>query len=116
MNIIMDLENKKDIPDDVRDEKIWELMGNFNQKIEFKMDKDPLSLTDYVNYVKRNPSKTIAIIDPETGYPKFILKYDKGQVKLYDNEVTISKFYDYNAKPESGSIPKEFYGDLYQAR
>ena len=62
-----------------------------------------------MNYVKKNPSKTIAIIDPKTGYPKFILKYDKGQVKLYDNEDTISKFYDYRAKPEGGSIPKEFY-------
>ena len=67
MGMIMDLENKKDVPENVRDEKIWELMENFNMKMEFKMDKTPLSFNDYVNYIKDNPSKTIAVLDHKTG-------------------------------------------------
>ena len=39
---------------------------------DFKLDKEPLSLNDYVKYVKDNPSKTVAVIDPKIGYPKFV--------------------------------------------
>ena len=35
-------------------------------------------------------------MNPKTGYPKFVLKYHNGFIKLYDNEDTISKFYDYD--------------------
>ena len=47
---------------------------------------------------------------PKTGYPKFVLKYHKDSVKLYDSEDTISKFYNYTGKPEDKRIPKEFHG------
>ena len=60
--------------------------------------------------MKDNPSKTIAVMNPKTGYPKFVLKYHNGFIKLYDNEGTISKFYDYEGKPEHRGIPKEYYG------
>ena len=56
---------------------------------DFKLDKDSLSLNDDVNYVKDNHSKTVAVMDPKTGYPKFVLKYPGGYIKLYDNEDTI---------------------------
>ena len=53
------------------------------------------------------------MLDPKTGYPKFVLKHERGHVKLYDSEDTISKFYDYKTKPELGpSIPEEFQGDF----
>ena len=38
------------------------------------------------------------------------MKYQGGYIKLYDNEDTISKFYDYRGKPEDKGIPKEFHG------
>ena len=49
-------------------------------------------------------------MNPKTGYPKFVLKPRKGFIKLYDNENTISKFYDYKGKPADWKIPKEYYG------
>ena len=49
-------------------------------------------------------------MNPKTGYPKFVLNYHNGFIKLYDNENTISKFYDYAGKPEDERIPKEYYG------
>ena len=104
--MIMELENKKDIPEDVVDKKIFDLIDNFDVNMEFKFDKIPLSFNDYVNYVKDNPSKTIAVLDPKTGYPKFVLKYDRGYVKLYNSEDTISKFYKYAYSPLGPSIPK----------
>ena len=39
INMIRDLENKKDIPEDVVDQKIWDLIENFDMKREFKFDK-----------------------------------------------------------------------------
>ena len=76
MNMIMELENKKDVPEDVIDKKIFDLIDNFDTKRVFKFDEKPLSLNDYVNYVKDNPSKTISVLDPKMGFPKFVLKYD----------------------------------------
>ena len=38
------------------------------------------------------------------------MKYHGGYTKLYDNEDTISKFYDYTGRPEDKRIPKEFHG------
>ena len=110
MNMIMELENRKDIPEEVKNRKIFDLHERFDADADYKLDENPLTLNDYVNYVKDNPSRTIAIMDPKTGYPKFILKYHEGMVKLYDSEDTISKFYDYTGKPEDKGIPKEYYG------
>jgi len=93
MGMIMDLENKKDVPEDVADKKILDLIDSFDTNMEFKFDKIPLSFNDYVNYVKDNPSKTIAVLDPKTGYPKFVLKYDRGYVKLYDSEDQCSRLH-----------------------
>jgi len=52
------------------------------EKENFIEDDKPLSLNDYVNYIKDNPSKTIAVMNPKTGYPKIVLKNHKGVVKL----------------------------------
>ena len=70
----MELENKKDVPEDVRDKKIFDVIDSFGSDIKYKFDKDPLTFNDYVKHVKDNPSKTVAIMDPKTGYPKFVLK------------------------------------------
>jgi len=108
--MIMELENKQEAPEEIVNKKILDLYERFDAKEDFKLDKVNMSLDDYVNYVKDNPSKTIAVMDPKTGYPKFVLKYDNGYIKLYGNENTISKFYDYRGKPEDKEIPKEYYG------
>ena len=67
MNMISELRNRKDIPQDVVDKKIFDLIENFDMKRRFITDQKPLSINDYVNYVKDNPSKTIAVLDPQNG-------------------------------------------------
>ena len=67
MNMVMELENKKDIPEDMIDRKIFDLHERFEATEDFKLDKEPLTLDDYVNYAKKNPLRTIAVMNPKTG-------------------------------------------------
>ena len=109
MRMILDLENKKEVPEEIMNKKIFDLHERFGAMEDFKLDKDPLWLNDDVNYDKDNPSKTVAVMDPKTGCPKFVLKYHGGYNKLYDNEDIISKFHDYGGKRNTQRIPWEVH-------
>ena len=108
MGMIMELENKKDVPEEVINKKIFDLHERFDAMEDFKLDENPLSLNDYVNYVKDNPSKTIVIMDPKTGYPKFVLKYHGDILSCMIMKILFQNFMTTEENRRIKEYPKNF--------
>ena len=84
----------------------------------YKYETQPRTIKDYIKLAKKNEHKVIAVMNPITHEPDFVIK-NKGDVtKLYHNK-GLSKYYKYydkdvqNKAAESMGIKGKIAGDLY---
>ena len=75
-----------------------ELLQNLYNDEIYKYDKQPRTFKEYIKLARNNPGAVIAIMNPWTREPQFVLK-DNGRVtKIYENNNAISRFYRFYPK------------------
>ena len=86
---------------------------------QYKIEKEPKSFEDYLQQV-RDSGGVLAVMNPATGIPRFVLSYDKDHIKFYPYfSKYISKFYDFDPNKDprrfadqmiGGSASGDYYG------
>ena len=61
----------------------------------YKIEKKAKSLQDYINYAKRHPDEIIAVLNPLTGEPQFVIKNKGNITKLYRGDGMLPYFTKY---------------------
>ena len=90
-----DIDKKVKQIDETHKEEI--LQDLYNDEI-YKFDKQPRTFKDYVKLARNNPGAVIAIMNPWTGEPQFVLKNNGKRTKVYENNDAISRFYRFYPK------------------
>ena len=86
---------------------------------QYKIEKEPKSFEDYLQQI-RDTGGVLAVMNPATGIPSFVLSYEKDHIKFYPYfSKYISKFYDFNPNKDPrrfadaithGSASGDYYG------
>ena len=67
-----------------REKTLRKLYGITEDDEQYKIEKEPKSFDDYLQRVRRIGG-VLAVIDPWSGIPRFVLSYEKDGIKLYPN-------------------------------
>ena len=119
-------EMKKDIREGLdeiveinREETLRKLYGITEDDEQYKIEKEPKSFDDYLQRVRRIGG-VLAVMDPWSGIPRFVLSYEKDGIKLYPNfSKYLSRFFDFNPDVDpkkyadvlyKGSVSEDYYG------
>jgi len=86
---------------------------------QYTIEKEAKRFEDYVKLVRRTGG-VVAVLDPWSGIPRFVLSYGEDGIKFYPNySKLLSLYYDFNPDVDprkfsdvlyKGSISQDYYG------
>ena len=93
-----------------REETLRKLYGITEDDEQYTIEKEPKSFEDYVEFV-RNTGGVLAVLEPWSGIPRFVLSNEEDGIKFYPNySKFLSQFYDFNPDVD----PRRFANVLYK--
>ena len=91
-----DIRERADKIDEVnREELLRKLYGITEDDEQYKIEKEAKTFEDYIKFV-RDSGGVLAVMDPWSGIPRFVLSYEEDGIKFYPNySKYLSNFYDF---------------------
>jgi len=114
-------EGAERIVEENRQELLRKLYGITEDEEQFSIEKEAKTFEDYVELVRKTGG-VVAVLDPWSGIPRFVLAYEEDGIKLYPNySKLLSRYFDFNPDVDprkfsdvlyKGEVSQDYYGKI----